>query len=66
MDFIQNILTAVTGFFSGSSWTELMAIVALWLVAFERLAQWTPTDKDNKVVEWLYKIFSVLGLKKPE
>lgn len=61
MEFINSILS----FFQSTSWLELAGIAALFLVAFERLAEWTPNTWDNKVVSAIRTMFNVLAAKKP-
>ena len=61
MEFIQPILD----WFTGSNWMEMAGVAALWLVAFERLAELTSNTWDNKAVAWVKNIFSVLGGKLP-
>lgn len=52
MDFLNNI-----------DWTEIAGIVALVILLAEKVARVTPTETDNKVVAWLYKIAAVIGIK---
>lgn len=39
---------------------------AAFLLFFDRLAKLTPTTKDDSVLNWIYKIFAVLGVKVPD
>mgnify|MGYP006921298431 CR=1 FL=1 len=36
------------------------------VLVFERLAKLTPTTKDDSIVNWIYKVFAILGVKVPE
>jgi hypothetical protein len=49
--------------FLTSNWAELAGVLALFVVAFEKLAKVTPTKTDNKIVAFLQKVFTVLGVK---
>lgn len=60
MDFINSIID----FFGSASFLEISGIIALFLVAFERLAEWTPNTWDNKVVSAIRTVFNMLALKK--
>lgn len=62
MDFLNTILGYITSF----DWTAWSGVIALWILAFDRLAKLTPTTKDDSFVNWVYNIFSVLGVKVPE
>lgn len=62
----MEILNAIMNWFSSSSWTEISGVIALWVLAFDRLAKLTPTTKDDSVINWIYSIFAVLGVKVPE
>lgn len=65
-DFILNIFPAIKNWFTSSSWTEISGVIALWVLAFDRLAKITPNNTDNQIIEWLAKIFAVLGVKVPD
>lgn len=45
------------------SWAEITGVAVAFVLAFEKLAKLTPTETDNKILGWLYKLFSVLGIK---
>lgn len=62
----MDIVNMVLGWFAKTSWTELAAIASIWILAFDRLAKLTPTTKDDSVLNWVYKIFAILGVKVPE
>lgn len=62
----MEILSTITNFFASASWTEIMAIASIWILAFDRLAKLTPTTKDDSILNWIYKIFAVLGVKVPD
>lgn len=62
----MEILNTVMSWFGSQSWTEIAGVIALWLVAFDKLAKLTPTTKDDSVLNWIYKIFAVLGVKVPD
>lgn len=46
-----------------ANWEEVFGVVALFVLAFDRLAKLTPTRKDDRVVSNIYRLFAVLGLK---
>lgn len=48
--------------FSSMSWPEIAGVLAAFVLLFDRIAKMTPTKTDDKVLTWLYKIASVLGL----
>lgn len=41
-------------------------VAAAFVLFFDRLAKLTPTESDNKIVAYAYKVFAVLGLKVPD
>ena len=45
---------------------EYLGAAAAFILFFDRLAKLTPTDKDNKIVAYAYKLFAILGLKVPD
>lgn len=49
-----------------ANWTEIMGVIAAFVLFFDRLAKLTPTESDNNLVRSLYKIFAVLGVKVPD
>lgn len=49
-----------------ANWQTYAGVIALWILAFDRLAKLTPTTKDDSIVNWIYKLFAVLGVKVPE
>jgi hypothetical protein len=42
---------------------EYAGVAVAFVVFFDRLAKLTPTESDNKIVSYAYKVFAVLGLK---
>jgi hypothetical protein len=66
MDFILSIFPSIAQWFSSTSWTELLAFGTAGLIFFDRLAKLTPNNTDNAIVEWMGKIFAVLGAKVPD
>jgi hypothetical protein len=42
---------------------DLVAIAVAFIMLFERIALLTPTETDNKILEYIYKISKFLGLK---
>lgn len=62
----MDIVNTVMGWFSSTSWTEIAAMASIWILAFDRLAKLTPTTKDDSVINWVYKIFAVLGVRVPD
>ena len=49
-----------------TNWVELTGALALFILFFDRIAKLTPTEADNKIVRYAYKIFAVLGIKVPD
>ncbi len=41
-------------------------VIAAFILAFKALARITPTKSDDKVIEYLQTIFTVLGLEFPD
>ena len=40
-----------------------IAAVTAFVVLAEKIADITPTKAENKAIEWIYKIFAVIGIK---
>ncbi len=55
---MENIIQSLQGL----SYTEITVAAVAFVVAFEKLAKLTPTETDNKIVGWAYKLFSILGI----
>ncbi len=49
-----------------SNYGEILGTLAAFVLFFDRLAKLTPTDSDNKIVLFFYKLFAVLGVKVPD
>jgi hypothetical protein len=49
--------------FQGATGTEIAGIIALAIILFERIAKMTPNTTDNKILVFVRKVASVLGLK---
>lgn len=62
----MDIVNMVLGWFAKTDWATISGVVAMWILAFDRLAKLTPTTKDDSILNWIYKIFAVLGVKVPE
>lgn len=62
----MEILNSIMGWFSSQSWVDIAGVIALWLVAFDKLAKLTPTTKDDSILNWVYKFFAILGVKVPD
>lgn len=62
MDFLTNILSL----FGEINWLEWSGVIATAILFFDRLSKLTPSNTDNMIVEWLYKIFTILGVRVPE
>lgn len=45
---------------------EYIAVATALVLLFDRIAKLTPTESDNKIVAYAYKIFAILGLKVPD
>ena len=41
-------------------------VIAAFILAFKALARITPTKSDDKIIEYLQTIFTVLGLEFPD
>lgn len=52
--------------FITQNWTEIAGVVALIIVAGERIAALTETKKDDAVFGFIHKALSAVGLKFPE
>lgn len=61
----MDILSSLVSWIPSMNWAEWMGVAAAWIIAFDRLAKLTPTTKDDSILNWLYKIFAVLGVKVP-
>lgn len=59
-------MSTILGWFSGANWEAILGVAAAFILFFDRLAKLTPSESDNKIVEFLYKIFAVLGVKVPD
>lgn len=62
MEFLTNILN----WLPTDNWAEWAGVAALVVLVFDRLAKLTPSTKDDMVLNWIYKIFAVIGWKVPE
>jgi len=62
----MEIINSVLGWFQSADWTQIIVAVGAWMWAFQTLAKLTPTTKDDSIVNWLYSIFAVLGVKVPD
>lgn len=58
-------LNSVLALFQGATWDQIVVTVLAIIVAAERIAEWTPTDKDDKIVSTIKSFFSALAIKKP-
>ena len=45
---------------------EYIAVATALVLLFDRIAKLTPTESDNKIVAYAYKIFAIIGLKVPD
>lgn len=59
---------SITGFINLAiqNYGAYAGAAAAFLLFFDRLANLTPTTKDDSVLNWLYKIFAILGVKVPD
>lgn len=48
------------------NWGAYAGAAAAFVLVCDRIAKLTPTTKDDSVVNWIYKIFAILGLKVPD
>lgn len=64
----MEIVNSALGWFDQitNNWGEILGTVAFGILFFDRLAKLTPTTKDDAIVNWVYKIFAILGVKVPE
>lgn len=46
------------------NWVEIVAVVGLVITVAGRIAQLTPTDVDNKIVDKIASFLAVIGLTK--
>ena len=62
----MQIFNTIMNWFSSTSWADIAGVISLWIIAFRALANLTPTTKDDSIVNWIYSIFAVLGVKVPD
>lgn len=41
-------------------------VAAIFVLAFDRLSKLTPSESDDKVVAFLYRVFTILGVRVPD
>lgn len=46
-----------------TDYADYIACGVAFVLFFDRIAKLTPTESDNKIVEYAYKVFAILGLK---
>jgi hypothetical protein len=46
-----------------TDYADYIAVAVGFVIFFDRLAKITPTESDNKIVAYAYKLFAILGLK---
>lgn len=49
-----------------TDYADYIACGVAFVLFFDRIAKITPTESDNKIVAYAYKLFAVLGLKVPD
>lgn len=47
-------------------WAEIAGIAALAIIVFERIARLTPTQADDKALQWVRKAAKVLSIDVPD
>lgn len=57
-------LNSILALFQGATWDQIVITIMAVIVAAERIAEWTPTDKDNRIITTIKSFFSALALKK--
>lgn len=57
-------LNSILSIFQGATWDQIVVTVLAVLVAAERIADWTPTETDNKIIASIKSFFETLALKK--
>lgn len=62
----MEFLSGIMGWFASEKWTTIIPVVVAFAWAFEKLALITPTESDNKIVAFAYKVFAILGIKVPD
>lgn len=62
MEFLSPILS----WFGSQSWESVLGVAAAFVLFFDRLAKLTPSETDNKIVNFFLGIFSILGVKVPD
>ena len=62
------MLSLITDWFSSAAqnYGAYVGLATGIILVFDRLAKLTPTTKDDSIVNWIYKIFAILGVKVPE
>lgn len=46
-----------------TEYADYIACGVAFVIFFDRIAKLTPTESDNKIVAYAYKVFAILGLK---
>lgn len=52
--------------FLQNNWTDIAGVVALLVIAGERVAAWTENKTDDKIFAGIHKVLEVLKVKFPE
>lgn len=59
-DFVIEIYNYVT-----TNWVEVIATATAVVVAAERVAQMTPTKRDDDFLAWIKSFFNIVAIKSP-
>lgn len=49
-----------------SNFVEISGVIALIILVGERIARLTPTETDNKIIQWIRKVANVIGVNFPD
>lgn len=47
----------------GKHWVEILAVIGGLHAIAKVVVSWTPTEKDNRFLAWVEKIFRTIGLQ---
>jgi hypothetical protein len=57
-------LNSILALFQGATWDQIVITIMAVIMAAEKIADWTPTTKDNDIIAAIKTFFSALALKK--
>lgn len=57
-------LNSILSIFQGATWDQIVVTVLAVILAAERIAEWTPTETDNKIIAAIKSFFTAVAVKK--